>query len=84
MTSKWFKQYCELNRHDQDMILDKIKSLCKSKKCGDYWAYIYTSIVYEHTLTMEEVENIIDRFNSSSDREAKRLREKLERLRSQS
>ena len=79
--SKWFDQFCKLNRHDQDMICDKIKALANKK---DYWFNIYTSIVYEWPLTMEEVENVSDRFQSVGSREAKRLIEKLERLRSQS
>lgn len=79
--SKWFKQYCELNRLDQDIILDRLLSLAIEK---DYWFDIYMSVVYEYPLTVEQIDNVIDRFNSGKDeRRIKRLIEKLERLRSQ-
>ena len=81
MTSKWFKQFCELNCHDMDMILDRIVPLAKEDL---YWEDIYTSIVFEYPLTMQQVVNISGRFVSVDTREARRLVEKLERLRSQS
>ena len=82
MTSKWFKQYCELNRLDQDMICDKLVRLANEK---EYWLNIYKSIVFERPLRVGQIDNIVDRFNSAKDqRKVKRLIEKLERLRSQS
>ena len=48
-------------------------------------AQIYVSVVWEYPLTVNEIDYIIDRFNSAKDdRKVKRLIEKLERLRSQS
>lgn len=80
--SKWFDQYCKLNRLDCNMILDQIRAPAQH---SGYWYNIYTSVVYEWHLDQEEIENIIDRFNSGRDqRHIRRLIEKLERLRSQS
>lgn len=80
--SKWFKQYCELNRLDRDMILDKIEPLMDEHYI---YALIYTNVVYEVDLSVNMIDLVIGRFNSSRDkRPVKRLIEKLERLRSQS
>ena len=81
--SKWYNQYCKLNRLDRDMILDRILPYAKGVT-GGYWEDIYLNIVYDIPLTMRQVQDIIDRFNSSRDkRQVRRLIEKLERLHSQ-
>jgi hypothetical protein len=81
--SKWFDQYCKLNRLDKDMILDQIYPYAKKYNDG-YYADIYTSVVYDIPLSVENIDDLMDRFNSSRDkRPVKRLLDKLELLRSQ-
>lgn len=80
--SKWFNQYCKLNGLDREMICEKILPMAKTT---EYYEEIYINVVYHINLTMVQIDDIIDRFNSSRDKRiVKRLIEKLERLRSQS
>ncbi len=81
--SKWFKQYCELNILDRNMICDRLENAIDDKY--PYWEELYVKVVYFEKLTDVNIEDITDRLNSARDkRPVRRLIEKLERLRSQS
>ena len=83
MSSKWFNKYCRLDRHDQDIICDRIVNITNMPS----WANIYGSVVFEEKLSAYEVERLIRIFRgkllTEPSREVQKLLLKLERLRSQ-
>lgn len=81
MISKWFHRYCELNLVELTIICKKILPMIKI----DYVRELYLDLVWFQKLNTDQVEFIIDRFESAKDEKGiPKLIEKLWRLHSQS